>query len=201
MAGHAPSTPLSPIMDQDYRLSAITIRLLDQAAIPTIAAAFAQLGWHKPASQYARYLAEQERGERVVLVAWLGPCFTGYLTIVWRSGYAPFREAGIPEIVDLNVLPAQRRRGIGSRLLDEAERRIAERSTAAGIGVGLDPDYGAAQRLYVRRGYVPDGRGLTRHGRPVAWGQPVVVDDSLVLYLTKPVEQRSGPPEAGSGEP
>ena len=30
-----------------------------------------------------------------------------------------------------------------------------------GIGVGLYPDYGSAQRLYIKRGYLPDGHGAT----------------------------------------
>lgn len=37
----------------------------------------------------------------------------------------------------------------------------ATKSAAIGIGVGLyageDGGYGAAQRLYVKRGYIPDG--------------------------------------------
>jgi hypothetical protein len=83
------------------------------------------------------------------------------------------------------VLPRYRRQGIGSRLLDEAERLIAERAPEAGIGVGLDPDYGPAQRLYVQRGYVPDGRGLYTGDRPVFSGETVRVDDGLALYFTK----------------
>jgi GNAT superfamily N-acetyltransferase len=163
----------------------VSIRLLAAGDIPAITAAFRALGWHKPAAQYERYLAEQRCGKRTVLVSWQRTAFAGYVTVVWHSGYAPFREAGIPEIVDLNVLPRLRRRGIGSRLLDEAERLIAERSALAGIGVGLYADYGAAQRLYVERGYVPDGRGLLYHGRHVAWGDTVDIDDGLILYFTK----------------
>jgi ribosomal protein S18 acetylase RimI-like enzyme len=53
------------------------------------------------------------------------------------------------EIVDFNVRPDLRRRGIGTRLMDEAEALIATRSPIAGIGVGLGLDYGPAQRLYV----------------------------------------------------
>ena len=49
----------------------------------------------------------------------------------------------------------------------------------------MDQDYGAAQRLYVKREYIPDGRGLTSHNRPVAWGETVTVDDRLVLHFTK----------------
>ena len=169
------------------RMADLSIRLLVACDIPTIAAAFAALGWNKPASQYEGYLADQQRGARVVLAAWLGDEFAGYVTIVWEADYPPFHTAGVPEIADFNVLPHLRRRGIGTRLLDEAERRIAERTETAGIGVGLDADYGAAQRLYVKRGYVPDGCGICSHGRRVAWGETIVVDDDAVLYFTKPV--------------
>jgi GNAT superfamily N-acetyltransferase len=163
----------------------VQLRQLEAEDIPVIAAAFAASGWSKPAAQYEGYLAEQGRGERVVLVALREGAFAGYVTVVWCSGYPPFQDAAIPEIVDFNVLPHLRRRGIGSRLLDEAERRIAERSSVAGIGVGLFADYGAAQRLYVRRGYLPDGRGLFARGRHVVEGETVVVDNDLGLYFTK----------------
>jgi GNAT superfamily N-acetyltransferase len=179
----------------------LAIRPLEASDVQPIAAAFAAIGWDKPASKYERYLAEQRRGERVVLVALVAGSvgerdgrFAGYLTVVWRSGYPPFREAGIPEIVDFNVLPHLRRRGIGSRLMDEAEHVIAERSPEAGIGVGMDPDYGPAQRLYVKRGYVPDGRGLYTDDRPVAWGETVTVDDGLVLHFTKRLRHSTGWP-------
>lgn len=171
------------------------IRLLEAGDIPSIASAFAAIGWDKPASQYERYLAEQSRGERVVLVAFQDERFAGYLTVAWQSGYAPFRAAGIPEIVDFNVLPQVRRRGIGSRLMDEAEQRVAERSAVVGIGVGMDPDYGAAQRLYVKRGYVPDGRGLSSNGRHVRWGETVTVDDGLNLHFTKELNRSRVRPE------
>jgi ribosomal protein S18 acetylase RimI-like enzyme len=120
-----------------------------------------------------------------VLVARCDNDISGYVTIVWQSSYTPFLEASIPEIQDFNVLPKFRRRAIGSRLMDEAERAVAERSAVAGIGVGLFHDYGAAQRLYVRRGYVPDARGITSHRRFVNWGDEVKIDDDLVLWLTK----------------
>ena len=173
-------------------MSDLVIRELEAADVQPIAANATAIGWNKPASQYERYLAEQRRGERLVLVAFLDDAFAGYLTIAWQSGYAPFREAGIPEIMDFNVLPERRRRGIGSRLMDEAEHRIAERSRVVGIGVGMDPDYGAAQRLYVKRGYVPDGRGLTSNGRHVRWGETVTVNDGLNLHFTKDLDQSDG---------
>lgn len=161
------------------------IRLIEQPDIAEIVAAFEALGWHKPAALYERYLAEQQDGQRLVFVALLDGTFAGYVTINWQSEYPPFRAANIPEIQDFNVLPRFRRQGIGSQLMDTCEHLIAQRSTVVGIGVGLYADYGAAQRMYTRRGYILDGRGLFSHGEPVMPGQHVLVDDDLVLYFTK----------------
>ncbi len=164
----------------------LVIRPLEARDVAPIAAAFAALGWDKPASQYERYLQDQKAGRRVVPAAFVDDAFAGYLTVVWESGYPPFREANIPEIQDLNVLPPLRRKGVGTRLMDAAERRIAARGfPIVGIGVGMTPDYGAAQRLYVQRGYVPDGRGLMSEDCFVQHGDVVRVDDGLILHLTK----------------
>jgi len=163
----------------------VEIRLLKETDIQSIAAAFAELGWDKPAAQYQRYLTEQQAGLRVVLVAIVDGVFAGYVTIVWASGYACFLEAKIPEIVDFNVLPKFRRLGIGSQLLATAEACISEHSSLAGIGVGLTADYGAAQILYVRRGYIPDGRGICWGEKRCQHGDQVSVDDGLTLYFTK----------------
>ena len=161
------------------------IRLLEGRDIPKIVRAFTELGWNKPQSQYEQYLSEQQLDMRNVYVAFVGEQFAGYLTICWVSTYVPFQEEGIPEIVDFNVLPTFRRQGIGRQLMDRAESEIARATSVAGIGVGMTPDYGAAQRMYVLRGYVPDGRGLHYRGQPIRYGEEVTVDDSLGLYFTK----------------
>ena len=163
----------------------LAIKALKADDIAVIAAAFAALGWNKPAAQYERYLAEQSADTRDTLVAHEGGMFCGYVTINWQPDYPPFRDARIPEIQDFNVLPEFRRRGIGTRLMDQAEKRAFAHSSTVGIGFGLHHDYGAAQRLYVLRGYVPDARGIMAHGRRVDWGDEVKVDDELVLYLVK----------------
>lgn len=163
----------------------ISLHLLQKNHIQPLVTAFAQIGWDKPASQFQRYLAEQDAGERVVLVAEIGGCFTGYVTILWESPYPFFWQQGIPEIVDFNVLPAYRQKGIGTQLMDEAEGRIAERSPIAGIGVGLTADYGEAHILYIKRGYIPDGRGLIMDSQPLSYGDTVRLDDSLAIYFTK----------------
>jgi GNAT superfamily N-acetyltransferase len=174
------------------RSSRPTIRPLGASDPPVIAAAFAAIGWSKPREQYERYLVQQEADQRHVWVAHVGNQFAGYVTLVWQPDYPPFRAEGIPEIQDFNVLPAFRRRGIGSALLDAAESAAGARTRVVGIGVGLDPDYGPAQRLYVLRGYVPDGRGIVWRDSTVSYGEQVIVDDDLVLYFTRVLSGREG---------
>ena len=163
----------------------VLIRLLEQGDIQEIAEAFQNIGWNKPVSQYERYLREQALKLRDIYVVFIEENFAGYLTICWVSTYEPFREQGIPEIVDFNVLPKHRRQRVGTQLMDKAESEIAKEGPVAGIGVGMTPDYGAAQRLYVLRGYVPDGRGLHYRGHYPEYGEQITVDDDLALYLTK----------------
>ena len=128
------------------------------ADIPEMVSAYRQMGWPEKPKLYARYLQFQLDGTRDILIARYKSRFAGYLTIKWQSDYPPFKDAGIPEINDFSVVADLRQQRIGSRLMDEAESRVKRRSQTVGIGVGLTPDYGPAQRLYVRRGYVPDGR-------------------------------------------
>ena len=163
----------------------IIIRRLKSSDCQTIAEAFQKQGWNKPVEQYQNYLIQQIRGEREVLIAEFENEFAGYLTILRQSHYPPFKAKNIPEINDFNVLIKFRKRGIGAVLMDAAESLIAEKSETVGIGVGLTADYGAAQRLYVKRGYIPDGRGISQGGKILQYGDKIKVDDRLTLWLTK----------------
>jgi GNAT superfamily N-acetyltransferase len=161
---------------------------MEKGDIEKIAEAFAAQGWNKPITQYQNYYREQQEGKRTVLVLCNGEEFTGYLNIIWESCYLPFREQKIPEINDFNVLIKYQRQGYGTQLMDAAEKIIAARSKTAGIGVGLTADYGTAQRMYVRRGYIPDGRGLSQNEKSIVHGDIVTVDDDLILTLTKELQ-------------
>ena len=171
------------------RTSDVFIRLLIIEDIVAIPEAFNQIGWNKPASLFEEYLKEQAAGERIVWVAYVQDEFAGYLTLKWQSQYPPFKEQNIPEVMDLNVLPVYRKMGIGSLLLDTAEKEAATKSQIIGIGVGLyageDGGYGAAQKLYVKRGYIPDGNGITYNYQPTIPGNSYPLNDDLVLWFTK----------------
>lgn len=163
----------------------LNIRPIQESDCQKISDAFTAQGWEKPVSLYQSYLEFQAEGVRDILIATLDGEFAGYVTIMWQSNYPPFRAEKMPEIVDFNVLIAMRRHGIGTALMDEAERRIGKVSTHVGIGVGLMSDYGAAQVLYVKRGYVPDSRGIHQDSRWLTYGDQVEIGDSLVLSFTK----------------
>ena len=164
----------------------MSIDLLAAGDIDEIVAAFAALRWPgKDRAQYQRYVAEQAAGDRVVLVARRDGEFAGYGTVKWRADYEPFRAADIPEVQDLNVLPRFRRRGVATAIMDAAEEYEGTRSPIAGIGVGLFADYGPAHLMYLKRGYRPDGRGITYRGVTVEPGATVRVDDDLALMLTR----------------
>ena len=171
------------------RTSDVLIGPLIREDIVAISEAFNQIGWNKPASLFARYLKEKEAGERLVWVAHVHEQFAGYITLKWRSSYPLFKAQNIPEIMDLNVLPSFRKMGIGSLLLDAAEKEAATKSQIIGIGVGLyagaDGGYGPAQKLYVKRGYIPDGKGVTYNYEPTIPGNNYALDDDLVLWFTK----------------
>jgi GNAT superfamily N-acetyltransferase len=165
----------------------LLIRTMSESDPDVISAAFTAIGWdNKPSSYYAHYVAQQEEGRRLAWVAeWHGE-LAGYVTLLWISAYSPFADRQIPEVADLAVLPRYRRQGIGNALLDRAESAAAARSPVVGIGVGLYSDYGAAQRIYARRGYLPDGRGIMYRNQPVEPGTVVCIDDDATLMLTRP---------------
>lgn len=69
--------------------------------------------------------------------------------------------------------------------MEEAEKRVKPISDKVTLGVGLHSGYGSAQRLYVKRGYLPDGSGVWYRNHPVAMNATCEDIGDLVLYLSK----------------
>ena len=143
------------------------------------------LNFNASAAYFEKLLESQQKGEIVFIIARYERKIVGFLYVQWQSEYPPFLEMGIPDIKDLRVLPEYRRKGVATTLMDEAEKIMFERSPVIGLGVGLYADYGPAQRMYMKRGYALDGRGLMYKEQPVKPGTSVFVDDELVIYLVK----------------
>jgi len=164
----------------------IALRELQADDISRIAATDGGAAWKSSTKKWDRYLAEQSQGLRIVLLAQTIDTVVAYGSLLWTSQHPPFRKMGIPEIQDLVVAESHRRAGLGARLIGALEDRARSAGCSQlGIGVGLYQDYGAAQRLYTRLGYIPDGGGISCHNLPVPPGATVKVDDDLVLWLVR----------------
>lgn len=131
------------------------------------------------------HFADHAQGQGDTLLALVDGRLAGFLTLRWQSNNPLFRREGIPLIHHLQVFPAFQRQGIATQLMETAEKLIATRASRAGITVGLFDVYGPAQRLYAKRGYLPDGRGACQGRRPLEQGETVVVDHDLIIWMTK----------------
>ncbi|HXF90448.1 MAG TPA: GNAT family N-acetyltransferase [Candidatus Nitrosotenuis sp.] len=176
---------MKDLSEEAPRFEPVDIRLLTADDIAGIVQAYAAYGKKRPAKIFENYLKEQNQNKRLVWLAFDGETFAGLVTLKWQSKYKSFRDQQIPEIKDFNVLPPFRQKGIGSALLETAERAARERSPIVGLCVGLYHDYGDAQQLYVKRNYIPDGFGITYNYRYIKPGDKFDPEDALSLWFTK----------------
>jgi GNAT superfamily N-acetyltransferase len=164
------------------------IEELEPSDVQTITRVGRGNGWQTDPEFWMTCLSQHQAGERLVLVARRGADVGAYGTLVWRPLYAPFAAADTPEIQALVVAAEYRRQGIGTMMIGAFERAArAAGKSAIGIGVGLYVDYGPAQRLYARLGFVPDGSGASYRNEPIEPGSTVALDDDLTLHLVKPL--------------
>ncbi len=133
---------------------------------------------------------EQIDQKRVILLAFVGNALVGYAHLNFHPQYIPFSRLNIPEIQDLFVAPDLRRQGIGEHLILACEQVAKERGAEIiGIGVGVTGDFGSAQRLYIRLGYIPDGAGAVFDRIKVQSGDIRPIDDRLCLMVTKSIKK------------
>ncbi len=164
-----------------------SIREMQESDIKDLSQGFINQGWPGREEILARYFLEQECGEREVLVAEVEGALAGYITILPIVKHGPF--AGMsPELSDFNVFEPFQNQGIGNLLLEEAEKRVKFVSSKITLGVGLHSGYGPAQRLYIKRGYIPDGSGVWYQNQPLEMNDTIQNNDDLVLYLSKELE-------------
>ena len=161
-----------------------SIRKMQESDIKDLSRGFISQGWPSREEILTRYFKEQESGEREALVADFEGVVAGYITILPIAKQGPF--AGMaPELSDFNVFEPFQNQGIGNLLLEEAEKRVKLISDKVTLGVGLHSGYGPAQRLYIKRGYIPDGTGVWYQNHQPAMNAVCEDIGDLVLYLSK----------------
>lgn len=142
-------------------------------------------GWNQTIDKYTNRIYDFNSGKCISLIAEYKGAVAGYINVYPNSTWGSFADRGYSEIVDFGVLEKYRCKGIGTKLMDIAEKIASEYSDTVYLGVGLHRGYGSAQRMYIKRGYIPDGKGVW-YGNEVAIPyRDYCNDDDLIIYLSK----------------
>ena len=168
-----------------YEDAKITIRDMIEGDARVITDEEVAQGWRQTVEKYQRRLRDRAEGRCVSLVAEYDGSVAGYINVYPDSRWGALGGRGLPEIVDFGVLEKYRRRGVGGRLMDAAEEIAGGFADRVYLGVGLHAGYGSAQRMYVKRGYIPDGTGAWYANEVCSPYAECRNDDDLVLYLVK----------------
>ncbi|ABX43489.1 GNAT family N-acetyltransferase [Lachnoclostridium phytofermentans] len=168
-----------------FESSTLTIRdiLIEDAGV--FYNTYLSYGWHPSLETYLGYFKEQQENKRKVFVAVYEGNVAGICTLVLSPEEGPFGNQNIPEIVDFGVFFDKNNLGIGNKLLDIVEGEAANISDLVYLAVGVHSGYGAAQRIYVKRGYIPDGSGVWYQGKQLGQYAQCCNDDDLVLFFSK----------------
>jgi len=109
---------------------------------------------------FQKQLNWQKDSESLALLAFFEGQVAGYVFLFQKCRWGGLRNLGFPSIVDLFVIKRYRKNGVGTALLNAAEDMAAQYNDKIYLNVPLNSPHGAAQKLYIKRGYVPDGNGL-----------------------------------------
>ena len=174
-----------------YKDNDLTIRKMEEADARIFTDEEIAQGWDADITKYLTRLRDQSAGKCVSLTAVYKGLPAGYVNVYLTGLGGAFSGKGLPEIVDFGVLEKFRRKGIGSKLMDVAEKIAGRYADTVWLGVGLHSGYGSAQRMYVKRGYIPDGSGVWYGNKPCAqYETGLVNDDNLALFLSKKIERQ-----------
>lgn len=171
-----------------YKNENVLIRSMMKIDIEKFVDGFAEQNWHKSYELFNKYYNRQNNNEISVIIAETNGHVAGYVILFPNTNVGPFANKNIPEIVDFNVLIKYQKKGIGNKIMDVAENLAKEKSDYVSLSVGLHYGYGSAQRMYVKRGYIPDGTGVWYNGKQLDQYVECVNDDDLSLYMIKSLE-------------
>ena len=105
----------------------------------------------------------------------------------YQCRWGGLKNQGLPSVVDLIVFESFRRKGIATKLMDKVEEKASTINNKIYLDVCMNSDYGPAQRLYIKRGYVPDGAGVYYEQRVLGLNEKCCNDDELTLCLVKKI--------------
>lgn len=146
-------------------------------------------GWFSELSVFNEYFKFQEMGELYCFIATINTEIAGYTALKRHAKSGPYKDLGFPELSDFNVFEKYRRQGIGNQMMDIVENFASQLNHFITLAVGLHSGYGSAQKLYIKRGYIPDGSGVWYQDKPLEPYSSCINNDELVLYLSKELKK------------
>lgn len=130
-------------------------------------------------------LANQDKQECSALLALYNGEIAGYVFLYYKCKWGGLANYSLPGIVDLIVFEKFRKNGIATALMDVAENIAKTYSDKIYLDVCLNSEYGPAQRFYIKRGYIPDGKGVYYEEQVCETNAICKNDDELTLCLIK----------------
>ncbi len=171
-----------------FESDSLLIRSIEESDARVIYDTYLSYNWHPMLETYENYYRENLSGRRITFCAEVDGKLAGHVSLILTPDpgeMGPFAGSGMPLVSDFTVFFAYHRRGIGIKLMDVLEAKAAEFADAVCLAVGCHYGYGTAQRLYVKRGYIPDGSGVWWNGKRHEQYAPCVNDDELLLWMRK----------------
>lgn len=172
-----------PNENLEFCRGSVVVRPMHPQDIPAFEACLAGQGWPSRRETYLRRLTQASLGTLIALTAQVNGEIAGHICLYPRKDAGPFQ--GMAYIEDLLVFERFQHKGVASLLMDAAESVAQRFGSVVTLGVGLHSGYGRAQRMYARRGYVPDGSGVWYGDAAASAYETVCNDDCLILYLKK----------------
>lgn len=166
-----------------FENSEITVRIMKPADVAVLAEEEIRQGWGDTAPKHNIRINDMYEGSSITLVAVYNGLVSGYVSVYYK--YEDVDGTFYPGIVDFSVLEKCRNRGIGKILMDTAEEIAFKFGNRIYLGVGLCESYGSAQRMYIKRGYIPNGKGAYYDGKIAERGKVYPNDDSFYIKLYK----------------
>ncbi len=167
-----------------YKDENILIRNMEETDPQIIYNAEIEQGHHRTVESFSNRLKDEQDGIATPLIAEYRGIVAGYVN-VYRKSFPGVDNNMSCVIEDFGVFTKFRNKGVGSKLMDVAEQIASEYSDEVYLGVGLHSGYGSAQRMYIKRGYIPDGNGVWYHEKQLEPYSECRNDDDLVLCLCK----------------
>lgn len=130
-------------------------------------------------------LTNQDKQECSALLALYNGEIAGYVFLYYKCKWGGLANCSLPGIVDLIVFEKFRKNGIATALMDVAENIAKTYSDKVYLDVCLNSEYGPAQRFYIKRGYIPDGKGVYYEEQVCETNAICKNDDELTLCLIK----------------